>query len=73
MDRLIFLQSFEMDNKELLDQVLDSMNDGVSRHLGQIADSMYEWERQVAEQLGLSPADVAAIKYKHPTSLKLQS
>ena len=62
-----------MDNTELLDQVLDSMNDGVSKHLGQIADRMYEWEGRVADELGLSPADVAAIKCKYPKGLKRQS
>ena len=56
-----------------LDQVLDSDNEGVSKHLGQIADSMYEWEGHVAEQLGLAPADVAAIKTEHPGKLKLQT
>ena len=62
-----------MDNEELLDQELDFMNDGVSRHLGQIAESMYKWEGRVADELGLSPAEVAAIKCRHPSDLKLQS
>ena len=55
------------------DQVLDFENDGVSKHLGLIADSMYEWEGQVAEQLDLTPADIAAIKEKYPGELKLQT
>ena len=50
-----------------LDQVL---SDG---DLGKIADSMYEWEGPIAERLELSPADVAAIKMKHPGELKLQT
>ena len=50
-----------------LDQVL---SDG---SLGKIADSMYEWEGPIAEQLELSPADVAAITKKHPGELKLQT
>ena len=50
--------------RQKLDQVLDFENNGVSKHLGQIADSMYEWEGPVAEQLDLTPADVAAIKVK---------
>ena len=50
-----------------LDQVL---SDG---DLGKIADSMYEWEGSIAEQLKLSPVDVAAIKKKHPWELKLQT
>ena len=57
----------------MLDQVLDFENDGVSKHLGQIAESMYEWEGPVAEQLGLTPADIAAIKKEHPDKLKLQT
>ena len=62
-----------MDNEELLDQVIDSMNAGVSKHLGQIAESMHEWKGRVADELGLSQADVAAIKCSHSTDLKLQS
>ena len=60
-------------NRQRLDLVLDFDNDGVSKHLGQIADSMYEWEGPVAEQLGLTPADVAAIKAKYPGELRLQT
>lgn len=62
-----------MDNENLLDQELDSMNDGVSLHLGKIAASMCEWEGRLADELGLTPAEVAAIKYKYPSDLKLQS
>ena len=58
---------------QMFDQVLDSENGGVSKHLGEIADSMYEWEGPVAEQLGLTPADVAAIKTEHPNKLRLQT
>ena len=56
-----------------LDQVLDSEYGGVSRHLGHIADSMSKWEGPIAEQLGLTPADVAAIKTKYPGELNLQT
>ena len=56
-----------------LDQVLDSVNYGVSKHLGQIADSMYEWEGPVAEQLGLTKAEVAAIQMEHHLKLKMQA
>ena len=52
---------------------MDSENGEVSKHLGQIADNMYEWEGTVAENLGLTKADIAAIKTKHPTNLKLQA
>ena len=41
-----------------LSQVLDP------KHRGQIADSMGEWEGRVADELGLSDADVADIKLK---------
>ena len=53
--------------------VIDSENNGVSKHLGQIADAMYEWEGRIADELGLSVVDVAEIKLKHPSSLKLQT
>ena len=60
-------------NRQKLDQILDFKSGGVSTHLGQIADVMYEWEGPIAEQLGLTRADVAAIKTKHPLELKLQT
>ena len=44
-----------------------------SKHLGLIADSMHEWQGAIADELGLAPADVAAIVTKHPTQLKLQT
>lgn len=44
-----------------------------SKHLGLIADSMYEWEGAIAEELGLTTADVAAINTKYPKELKLQA
>ena len=55
------------------DQVLDSISDGVSRHLGQIADKMCECEGPIAEKLGLTPAEVEAINTKHPNNLQLQT
>ena len=57
--------------KAQLDKEIDA--DGVLKHLGQIADSMTEWEGRISEQLGLKPADVASIYTKHPRKLKLQS
>lgn len=54
------------------DNVLDFENGDVPKHLGQIADSMHEWEGPVAEQLDLTPAKVAAIKTKYPFDLQLQ-
>ena len=56
-----------------LKEVIDFRNGGVSRRLGQIADTMYEWEGSVAEQLGLTQADITAIKMKYPGELKLQT
>lgn len=55
-----------------LDLVIDSTNGGVSKHLGEIADLMSEWEGRIAEHLGLTPADVSNIKQKHPNELRLQ-
>ena len=52
---------------------MDFEHGGVSKHLGQIADDMYEWEGRIAEQLELRKADIAAIKTKHPGELKLQT
>jgi hypothetical protein len=34
---------------------------------------MSEWEGPIAEQLELSPPDVAAIRIKHPGELQLQT
>ena len=53
--------------------MLDAENNGVPLHLGQIADSMFVWEGPIADQLGLTPTDVAAIKTRYPGELKLQT
>ena len=53
--------------------MVDSEYGGVSKHLGQIADAMYEWEGPVAEHLELTKVDVAAINKKYPGELKLQT
>lgn len=52
---------------------MDFENNEVPLHLGQIADLMYEWEGSVAENLGLTTADVAGIKQEYPKKLKLQT
>ena len=57
----------------LLDQVIDSGHGGVLRHLGQVADTMYEWEGPVADSLGLHQADLAGIKKAYPEKLNLQA
>ena len=41
--------------------------------LGQIADSIKEWEGQISDKLKLDESDVEAIKTRHPGKLKLQS
>ena len=43
------------------------------RHLGEIADSMAEWEGPIADKLKLRANDVANIKTEHPKKLKLQT
>ena len=44
-----------------LSRPLDFDSAGVPKHLGQIAEYMGEWEGRVADELGLSRADVADI------------
>ena len=51
---------------DILDKELDFKHKGVPRHLGQIADSMSEWEGPIANQLELTSADIAAIKADNP-------
>ena len=59
--------------KSQLDKEIDADNNGVLKHLGQIADSMTEWEGRISEKLQLTPADVAKIQKKHPNELNLQT
>ena len=59
--------------RHLLHEEIDACNDGVSKHLGQIADSMTEWEGKISEQLLLTSADVAKIRTRHPNKLELQT
>lgn len=56
-----------------LNEVLDFGHSGVPKHLGIIAKTMYEWEGPVADSLGLTAADVAAIKTMYPGELLLQT
>ena len=58
---------------QLLDKVIDADSHGIPKHLGQIADSMTEWEGRISDELKLTQADVASIHTKHPRNLKLQS
>ena len=55
-----------------MDKEIDEGACGVPIHIGQIADRMEEWKGPIAECLGLTVADVASIKMKHPSELKLQ-
>lgn len=56
-----------------LDTVIDTENHGVNKHLGKVANVMSKWEGRISDELGLTCADVAAIKTKHPLELKLQT
>ena len=56
-----------------MNKVIDADNNGIPKHLGQIADSLAEWEGRIADGLNLTPADVASIRTKYPNDLKLQS
>ena len=49
-----------------MDQVISNT------HLGRIADSLSEWEGPIADNLELTPSDVAAIKTSYPSKLHLQ-
>ena len=49
-----------------------SENVGVSKNLGQLADSMYEWEGLVAKILRLTQTEIVAIKSEYPGKLRLQ-
>ena len=51
---------------------IDFYNKNVPKHLGRIADSMAEWEGRIAEELGLTEVDIANIKTRYPSNLKLQ-
>ena len=56
-----------------LDKKLDFENNGLECHLGEIANSMYEWQGNVSTALELTPTDVASILTKHQGDLNLQS
>jgi hypothetical protein len=58
--------------RQKLDLTLDFYNQGVSKHLGKIADSIPQWEGAIAEALGLTHVDVEVIKEKRPNRLDLQ-
>lgn len=53
-------------------QVLDFESGGVPKHLGKIADFVYEWEGKVADELELTKTDVNSIKLLHKDRLDLQ-
>ena len=55
-----------------LNKKVDSDSGEVSKHLGEIADSMVEWEGKIAEELGLTDPEVEAIKCQWPLNIVLQ-
>ena len=69
----MIIEAYFIIGKAQLDKVIDGDGHGVLKHLGQIADSMTEWEGRISDELNLTPADVENIHTKHPRSLKLQS
>ena len=52
---------------------IDFENLVYSTHLGRISEILREWEGRIADELGLKPSDVAAIRMKYPFDLKLQT
>ena len=60
------------DAERRLTLVLDADKIVEYKHLGQIADSMNEWQGRIAEELGLASPDVENIKHKYPHDLNLQ-
>ena len=52
--------------------MIDVEHEGVSVHLGQIADVMVDWKGRIAEELGLTDADIADIKHDNCSDLKQQ-
>ena len=60
-------------SQERYSMILDYENKGVPKHLGMIADFMYEWEGRIADELELTPVDVCDIKQKYPSQLNLQT
>ena len=55
------------------DDVVDARNNGIPRHIGEISELVYKWEGQLADELGLTAADVEAVLTKKPRDLKLQT
>ena len=55
-----------------LNKEIDSDSGGVPKHLGEIADSIAEWEGKIAEELRLTEADVVAIKIQYPSNHRMQ-
>ena len=69
----IYFDSVPQSNRYKLDKKLDFDHDGVQRDLGTIANSMDEWEGNIAEQLQLTSPEIEAIKVKFPGKLPLQT
>ena len=60
------------ENRNPSDRIIDSANGGVHKHIGQIADSMTEWQGPIAEELNLTPAQISGIREMYPGNLSLQ-
>ena len=60
-------------NRYKLDQKLDFDHDGVQMDLGIIANSMDEWEGDIAEQIQLTRPEIEDIKRNFPGKLSLQT
>ena len=70
---MIIVSIYVIGITQLLYKEIDANNNGVPKHLGQIADSITEWEGRISELLQLTPADVASIQTLHPNKLQLQA
>ena len=69
----LLYNSIPLTNRGKLDSKVDAKHGGVQIHLGEIANSMDEWEGSVADALGLTNVDVANIKGRHRDKLSLQT
>ena len=68
-----YFGSVPQQNRYKLDKKLDFDHGGVQTDLGIIANSMDEWEGNIAEQLQLTRPEIQAIKTEFPGQLLLQT
>ena len=55
-----------------LDNQLDWDQEGVDRHLNQIADTMLHWEEKLSTSLGLTEVQIHDLKKNHPKPILLR-